>query len=119
MEFIKLARLKTGEDIISFTELGKSVVRFTYPVSVYIDFDEDNQQQELIMKFWLPINLIETNKATIPSTEILFFADPKQEFTEFYLNFLSGYENDMEENDKDQIKNLLDSLDAAAVNKLH
>lgn len=119
MEFIKIIRLKTGEDIICFVESAKHVIKIVYPILISLSLDEDENQQELSFGFWLPVELLEKNQVTIPLTEILFFATPKKEFIEFYLNYLTQFENEINDNDMTEITNLIDSFDAASTNKLH
>lgn len=122
MGYIKFLRLKSGEDIISFVEkdLKSDTVKLTYPLSVLLHFNTKKDTQEMMLSFWLPLNLLEHNYAVLPSSEILLFLEPKEDFREYYLNFLNDFEFDSEEKeDKEEIKLLLESLDAKNLNKMH
>ncbi len=118
MNSIKMIRLKGGEDIICFTETDKTKVKVKYPLNVYINFNTKTMNQELIMNFWLPINIVEENTAVLPMNEILLILDVKEEFKEYYLNFLDDYDCNEKSEDKDEFKLMLENLDAKH-NKLH
>lgn len=89
MKYIKLIRLKNGEDLISYIEESENEIRLRYPLNANIIFNTKTETQELILSFWLPTNLVKDNSASIPRSEILLILDPNEEFAEYYLDFLN------------------------------
>jgi hypothetical protein len=120
MNNIKIFRLKTGEDLITFFEETEKSFTFIHPISFFINYNLKKLTQELVLNFWLPMNVIEENRITIDKSEIFFQLSPKNEFKEYYLNFLDGIEKNTDKTiNKDFIKNLLQSVDAKHFNKVH
>lgn len=91
MNEIKLIRLKSGEDIISFVEDMDSKIRLNHPLNFYMGYNAKKKYEELVFTFWLPVRLIKYNSATISSSDILYIVDPKSEFREYYINYLDKY----------------------------
>jgi hypothetical protein len=119
MSYIKLIRLKQNDDIISFITEEKGLLKLTHPVSVYISYDAQEEREDLVMSNWLPKPLIKKNEAYITNSQILCILEPTENFKEYYLNFLNGFNSVEELADKEEISDLLSSLDAKADNKLH
>jgi hypothetical protein len=124
MGHIKFVRLRSGEDIISFVEkdLKSDTIRLTYPLNVLLTFNTKEDTQEMMLSFWLPLNLLENNFAVLPLSEVLLLLEPKQDFKEYYLNFLNDFEFEKEEKteiDKKDIKLMLEGMDAKSLNKMH
>ena len=119
--YINVIRFKTGEDVISFTEESEDSIKLVHPLSIYITFNTSTEEQELVLSFWLPVNLLKTNSADIPRSEILLIIEPRQEFKEYYLNFLNTYNIETKSNkkDKEKIKAMLESLDAKVLKQIH
>lgn len=115
---IKILRLKNGEEIISYVEIGKKSTRMFHPLNIYIEFNLKKNSQQLVLSYWLPRNLIEENSAEIPNSEILLFLEPKKEFKEYYLNFLNGIEEENEDL-KESVENLIEENDKEYLRKLH
>lgn len=119
MKTVKLLRLKTSEDLISFVEIGKTSTTLTYPLSVHINYNIKERTQELVMSYWLPYNLMKHQSIEVPSSEILFITDPKEEFEEYYLNFLDNISDELDSDSSSDVQILLEQFDAKAVNKIH
>lgn len=120
MSYIKIVRLKNGEDIIGFVEaIEKKVLKIRYPVSVAIHYNHRQQKQELLMNYWLPVSLIEENKAEIPNSEILLIMEVKEEFKEYYLNYLNDFSIPDELEKEEEFKVLLENLDVKNFGKVH
>jgi hypothetical protein len=119
--YINVIRFKTGEDVISFTEEKEETIKLVHPLSIYINFNTKTEEQELVLSFWLPVNLLKTNSAEIPRSEIMLILEPRQEFKEYYLNFLNTYNIETKSNkkDKEKIKAMLESLDAKVLKQIH
>lgn len=114
MSFIKILRLKEGDDIISFCEKGKDTIKLTHPVSVYIH-STNELSDELIMKFWLPASLLKKNEVEIHPSCVLTVMEPKDEVKELYFNFLNG----LEINSNLSVEDILEGIDAKNTNKIH
>ena len=117
MSYIKIIRLKSGKDIISFIEHSPTSIKVIHPVAFYITFNKKDMTQELLMNFWLPLSLVADNSVSISMPEILFITEPKDSFKEYYLNFLNQYE--INALDNDIIKGLLELNDLEQNSKLH
>ena len=114
MSFIKIFRLKEGDDIISFYEKGKGTLKLIHPVAVYITYTKENAD-ELFMKFWLPSSLIVKNEVEIHPSSILAVMEPKEEMKELYFNFLNGLDITANLN----VEDILEGIDAKNTNKIH
>jgi hypothetical protein len=120
MSYIKIFRLRTGEDLISFFEEDETSYTLIHPIAFFINYNLKKLSQELILNFWLPKSVIEETKISLNKSEIFFQLTPKEEFKEYYLNFLNGFEKiSNSETDKERIKTLLESVDAKHFNKIH
>lgn len=121
MSYIKIIRLKTGEDVIGFLEPGKSTLKIRYPVTIQIHYDFEEERQELLMKYWLPVSLIEENSAEIQRSEILLIMGVKKEFREYYLNYLNDFTKitDEEPEKEELLKAFLEAIDSEALGKAH
>lgn len=126
MSHIKILRLKTGEDVIAFVEPKKISIKIKYPTVILINYDEEEDQQELLMKYWLPVSLIEKNEAEIPLTEILLVLDVNEEFKEYYLNYLNNFSKitdnlstENQEENQDLLKRFLEAVDIKTLGKAH
>lgn len=116
---IKVIRLGTSEDIISFVKENEDgTITLNYPLNIFIDFDVRSKQQCLRLNFWLPINLIEETSITLQKSDVRLKLTPTKEFEEYYLNFLNDVEVE-DEFDKKSIKDILTKLDLKHANKLH
>jgi hypothetical protein len=87
MEQVKLIRLKTGEDIISYIETyDAGTVILRSPMVVIVKMNMRTENQTVLMDHWLPITVIKENEAIIDASEILTMIDPTSEFSEYYVN---------------------------------
>jgi hypothetical protein len=87
MEQVKLIRLKTGEDIISYIETYEAgTVILRSPMIVIVKMNMRTENQTVLMDHWLPITVIKENEAIINASEILTMVDPSAEFSEYYVN---------------------------------
>ncbi len=120
MTDIKILKLKTSEDVICFYEKLENTIKITNPLSIYIEYNVKTKSQNLVMNFWLPINLIKEQSVEINSSEILATMEPKEEFKEYYLNFINNLDKKLvKEVTKDKLNLLLEKSDAKHYNKIH
>ena len=120
MNDIKILKLKTTEDVICFYEKCENTIKITNPLSVYIEYNVKTKSQNLVMNFWLPINLIKDQSVEIDCSEILTIMEPKEEFKEYYLNFINNLDKKLvKEVTKDEVNLMLEQLDAKQLNQIH
>lgn len=90
---IKIVRLTTGEDIICNIEgdYHESSFKMVEPMSVGIH--EGRNQMGLVMRHWLPVQLIKKNEVTIVAKDILTVFEPNEDLKEYYLNTVEKIAN--------------------------
>lgn len=133
MEQVKLIRLKTGEDVISYMEdyeTGKVILRS--PMAVIVKMDMRTEKQTVLMDHWLPITVIKDNEAVIDTSEILTAIDPSSEFSEYYenavetLDKIKGVKSNLNESSSNEdelteedINVIMDSFGLVGSNTIH
>jgi hypothetical protein len=134
---IKIIRMITGEDIISYMEENhdedKTVTLYD-PMTVIYRRKSDGGAV-LAMSPWLPVELIKDNVTTIFASDIMTVTEPKDSFAEYYENaiekfdiksYLEDKETNLEEKSKvdEALENLTEKdlseiLSRKATGKLH
>lgn len=111
MEQVKLLRLKSGEDVISYVEPfnpGEIILRS--PMAVLVKMDMRTEKQTVLMDHWLPITVIMHNEAVIQESEVLASLDPTSEFSDYYVNAVLELEklkgSNVSSSNEDEIKDL-------------
>lgn len=134
MEQVKLIRLKTGEDVISYIEdyeTGKVILRS--PMAVLVKMNMKTENQTVLMDHWLPITVLKENEAVIDRSDILTMVDPSSEFSEYYVDAvitlnevrmnksnLNGSSSLEDEFNKDlDINNLMDTIGLDGSKTIH
>jgi hypothetical protein len=85
MNNIKIVRLKNGEDIVGqLTANGINAYDITEPMYVGLEFQ--GRELGLVMKHWLPIQLIKKNATVLEKQDILCVIEPADDFCEYYVN---------------------------------
>jgi hypothetical protein len=120
METIKLLRLKSGEDIITyFEQVDKLNFIVREPMVVLVKSDMKSGKQIIMMDHWLPAPLIKNNEAFITEGEIVTILEPTSEFSEYFENAVDAIHkaktveedsSDEEELSKDLMTIMLDSV---------
>ena len=120
METIKLLRLKSGEDIITyFEQVDKLNFIVREPMVVLVKSDMKSGKQIIMMDHWLPAPLIKNNEAFITDGEIVTILEPTSEFSEYFENAVDAIHkaktvdedsSDEEEMSKDLMAIMLDSV---------
>lgn len=104
MDNIKIVRLKNGEDIIGqLTANGMNSYDITEPMSVGLEL-RGGQELGLVMRHWLPIQLVKKNEIVLEKQDILCVMEPADDFCEYYLNTTKKIQ------DLIKAKNLVDSM---------
>ena len=122
MEAIKILRLKSGEDIITYLEqVDKLNFIVREPMVVLLKNDTRSGRQIIMMDHWLPAPLIQNNEAFITESEIVTILEPTSEFSEYFENAVNtihkaktveedSSEASEEEMSKDLMTMMLDSV---------
>jgi hypothetical protein len=85
MNTIKIVRLKNGEDIIgNVTANGIQYYDIDEPMAFEVDYRGNHSG--LIMRHWLPVQLLKKNHIQLNSHDVLCVLEPDDEFSEYYLN---------------------------------
>lgn len=134
MEQVKLIRLKTGEDVISYVEAHDSgTVILRSPMVVIVKMNMRTENQTVLMDHWLPVTVIKENEAIIDASEILTMLDPSSEFSEYYVDAvvtldeikanksnLNGSSSNEDEFNKDlDINHIMDSIGLDGSKTIH
>lgn len=86
MNNIKIVRLKNGEDIVGqLTANGVYAYDIAEPMSVGLEL-RGGHELGLVMRHWLPIQLIKKNETVLEKQDILCVIEPADEFCEYYIN---------------------------------
>jgi hypothetical protein len=114
---IKIIRLQDGLDIIcEHTHMsGINVVK--NPMVVFLDYEED--EPELVMQHWIPIDIVKQNETTISDANVLCIFDPSETLAEFYQNNIESLIMDTKNYDTEQtsIEEVIAAFDTAKLGK--
>jgi small nuclear ribonucleoprotein (snRNP)-like protein len=120
MENIKIVRLKNGEDIV-----GQLVnVDDSYDViePMTVDVEYHGKEAGLVMRHWLPVQLVKHNEINIKQTDVLCVLEPSADFAEYYVNTVEKIHNLLkarnlvDELDDDEVNDIMDALDELELN---
>lgn len=106
MESINLIRLKTGEDIICYSEdYGHDEIYIRDPFVVFFKSDPRTSKQYLLMDYWLPSQIIENNETIIKVSDVMAKMIPTEEFIDYYQQTLETFKSKrLRKNIEDDIK---------------
>ena len=80
----QIIKLQNGEDLIANVSIdGLNHYILDDPMAFSMDFR--GMESGLIMRQWLPIQLIKQNQMQVHTKDILTMAEPNDEFAEYYL----------------------------------
>jgi small nuclear ribonucleoprotein (snRNP)-like protein len=110
MENIRIVRLKNGEDIV-----GQIInVDDTYDViePMTVDVEYRGKEPGLVMRHWLPVQLVKHNEINIKQSDVLCVLEPSDDFVEYYVNTVEKI------HDLLKARNLVYELDDGEVNDI-
>jgi hypothetical protein len=82
----QIIKLQNGEDLIANVVMsGMDHYILEEPMEFAID-TRNPQNAGLIMRHWLPVQLIKKNSIEIHSKDILSMMEPEEQFCEYYLD---------------------------------
>lgn len=107
MDNIKVIRFTNGEDVIcEMNEGGKGFYVLTNPMVFII-----HKSTSILMKNWLPADLLEDNEALIHAKEILTVLKPSEQFKTFYMkHIMSIDETENESMTEDEMHDVMDQF---------
>ena len=124
MENIKIVRLKNGEDIVGkITNETLDSCDVIEPMSVGVEYR--GKEAGLVMRHWLPVQLVKRNEITIKHNDVLCVLEPADDFAEYYVNTVEKIHDLLEARnlvdslDDDEVNNLMDALEEQYGNTLH
>ena len=111
MDNIKIVRLKNGEDIVGqITNETLESCDVIEPMTVDVEYR--NKEAGLVMRHWLPVQLVKKNEITLKHNDVLCVLEPADEFAEYYVHTVEKI------HDLLKAKNLVDNLDDEEVNDI-
>ena len=105
MDNIKIVRLKNGEDIVGQITNVDDAYDVIEPMTVDVEYR--GKEPGLVMRHWLPIQLVKYNEITIKQTDVLCVLEPSEDFAEYYMNTVEKV------HDLLKARNLVDDLSLA------
>jgi hypothetical protein len=87
---VKIIRLNTGEDIICSCIFDDAVL-VQNPIRVSISRVNPQGKTMMLLSPWLPVEIIEEDVSMISYDNIITVVNPKQEFVEYYLNYVEQF----------------------------
>ena len=103
MDNIKIVKLRNGEDLVgtlTSTDIGS--YKLEEPMSFEIDFRHNSSG--LIMRHWLPVQLVKKNEIELSQKDILAILEPADDFCEYYWNTVEKIKDLL------KAKNLVDEM---------
>jgi len=103
MDNIKIVKLQNGEDLVgTLTTNEYGNYRLEEPMSFSIDFRSNSAG--LIMRHWLPVQLIKKNEIELTHKDVMAILEPADDFCEYYWNTVEKIKTLLE------AKNAIDDL---------
>jgi hypothetical protein len=104
MSNVKLVRLQNGSDIIGVTE---EIMEGHYLLINPMLYDVKNRGaiSHIMLKFFLPIQLVERNEVILNNKDIVFITTPSDEFVEYYENSVENLKRiETEDNFQEEVQ---------------
>ena len=123
MDNIKIIRLQNGDDIIGTVVFDYNEYYVKEPMLVDIEYV--GNKSNLIMRQWLPSQLIKKNEIKLKERDILFVVDPADDFCEYYthtverLTELFIYKEKTKDMDEQQINTIMDAYEEMHEGTVH
>jgi len=100
----QIIKLKNGEDLIANVSLNDSHYTLEEPMEFMLD-DNRGREVGLVMRHWLPVQLLKRNSIEIKAQDVLSIMEPADDFCEYYVNTVSKIKELL------KAKNLIDDMD--------
>ena len=116
MDNIRIVKLQNGEDLVgTLTTNEYGNYRLEEPMSFEIDFRHNSSG--LIMRHWLPVQLIKKNEIELTHKDIIAVLEPAEDFCEYYCNTvekiktLLAAKNAIDDLDDDEIQEMINEFE--------
>jgi hypothetical protein len=83
----QIIKLQNGEDLIANVALNG--VNYVLEEPMEFAIDSRGKENGLIMRHWLPVQLLKKNAIEIQAKDILSFLEPEEQFCEYYIDTVS------------------------------
>ena len=108
---IRIVRLQNGEDIVGYvTSKEDGHHEIVEPMTVGVEYK--NREAGLVMRHWLPIQLVKKNETILTDKDIICMFEPADDFCEYYENTVEKIR------DLIKAKNLVDNFTDEEVNNI-
>jgi hypothetical protein len=113
----QIIKLQNGTDLIANVAMNSAE---EYVLQEPMEFNIDIRgrgEAGLIMRHWLPVQLLKKNSISIKTKDVLSVMEPEDEFCEYYLNTvykikeLLKAKSLVDEMDDDEIQEMLDEFE--------
>ena len=81
---VKIVRLTSGEDLIAGLLEADGTYYLKSPM-IFI-LKDTGRTFALMLQNWLPVQIMKMNESVLKSKDVLFVAEPEENFAEYYLN---------------------------------
>jgi hypothetical protein len=88
MDNIKVIKLQNGCDLVSNVSYG-TTGHYTLEEPMEFSLEGRGNETGLVMRHWLPVQLLRKNAIDIKVSDVLAVLDPADDFSEYYLNTVS------------------------------
>ena len=83
----QIIKLQNGTDLIANVTLNGEQYLLEEPMEFGVNFR--GREAGLMMKHWLPVQLLKKNSIEIHSKDVLSLLEPEEEFCEYYIDTVS------------------------------
>jgi hypothetical protein len=112
----QIIKLQNGTDLIANVALN-SAEEYVLEEPMEFNIDIRGRDSGLIMRHWLPVQLLKKNSISIKTKDVLSVMEPEDEFCEYYLNTvykikeLLKAKSLVDNMDDDEIQDILDDFE--------
>jgi hypothetical protein len=114
----QIIKLQNGTDLIANVTLNGEQYLLEEPMEFGVNFR--GREAGLMMKHWLPVQLLKKNSIEIHSKDVLSLLEPEEEFCEYYIDTVSKIKellkakkivSEMDDDELDNIMNAFEGTD--------
>jgi hypothetical protein len=91
---VKIVRLTSGEDLITGLIEADGTYYLKSPM-VFI-LKDTGRTFALLLQNWLPVQIMKMNESVLKSKDVLFVAEPEENFSQYYLDQVQEMEEEIQ-----------------------
>jgi hypothetical protein len=116
MDNIKIVRLQNGEDLIG-SVLSNDYDEYYITDPMFVAIEYFGNKAHLIMRQWLPSQLIKGKEVKIKERDILFITEPDDSFSQYYIDTvekladLVDYKEKTKDMGEEEINTIMDAYE--------